>query len=64
MKDWDLTSNDLITEAIDIFGSNVVSEVRAVVELSDVDGAYSTFRDLNKWEHAECVEFLYLIDNI
>jgi hypothetical protein len=55
-------TKELLQEAIDIFGSNIVNEVKEVVELSDVDGAYTTFQDLNKWEHAECVEFLYIID--
>jgi len=59
MKDLNLTSNDLITEAIDIFGSNLVSEVRTVVDISDADGAYSHFQDIGKYNHADCVEFLY-----
>lgn len=59
MKDWDLTSNDVIADATNEFGWKIVYEVRTVVELSDPDGAYSHFQDIGKDRHAECVEFLY-----
>jgi len=59
MKDWDLTSNDVIADATAEFGWKIVYEVRTVVELSDPDGAHSHFQDIGKDRHAECVEFLY-----
>lgn len=48
-----------LEEAIEIFGSDVVAEVKEIVYLSDADGAWSLFEDMGKFEHAECVEFLY-----
>lgn len=59
MKNWDLTSNDLIAAATDVFGWKIVYEARTVAELSDPDGAYSHFQDIGKDRHAECVEFMY-----
>lgn len=56
-------NKELLEEAIEIFGNQVVYEVREVVELSDPDGAWSTFQDMGKWDHAECVEFMYLVNN-
>ena len=52
-------SNELLQEANDIYGWNIVYEVKTVVELSDPDGAYSHFQDMGRNRHAECVEFLY-----
>lgn len=51
--------NELMKEAIEIFGNDVVYEVNEIVHLSDPDGAYAMFEDMGKYEHAECVEFLY-----
>jgi hypothetical protein len=48
-----------IKEAREIFGEDVVETVITLVEVSDVDGVYSTFLDMGMDEHAECVEFLY-----
>ena len=59
MKNWDLTSNDLIAAATDEFGWKIVYEARTVAELSDPYGAYSHFQDIGKDRHAECVEFMY-----
>jgi len=50
---------DKLTQARDLFGSDVVEEVQLIVEQSDPDGAYSLLEDFGKFEHAECVEFLY-----
>jgi len=50
---------ELYEEAIKIYGQNIVYEVNEIVNISDPDGAYSMFEDLGKYEHAECVEFLY-----
>jgi hypothetical protein len=46
-------------EAIELFGRHVVSEVNTAVDMADADGAYALFEDLNMYDHAECVEFLY-----
>ena len=59
MKDWDLTSNDVIAEATAEFGWKIVYEVRTVVEISDPDGAWAHFKDIGKDRQADCVEFLY-----
>ena len=48
-----------LTEAEEIFGSDVVEKVVAVVEVSDPDGAWALFQDMGMDEHAECVEFVY-----
>jgi len=50
---------ELMQEAIEIFGWRTVYEVKTVVELSDPDGAYTLFQDTGKDRFAECVEFLY-----
>lgn len=46
-------------EAIKIYGQEIVNEVMMMVELSDADGMYTTYQDMGKDEHAECVEFMY-----
>ena len=63
MKDWALTSNDVVADAMTEFGWKIVYEVRTVVGISDPDGAYSHFQDIGKDRHAECVEFLYFNQN-
>lgn len=50
---------ELVIEANELFGSDVVSEVISAVALADADFAYSHFDDMGMFEHAECVEFLY-----
>lgn len=50
---------ELVIEANELFGSDVVSEVMMAVQLADADFAYSHFEDMGMLEHAECVEFLY-----
>lgn len=48
-----------IQEAKDTFGSDILSDVLLVVQMSDPDGAYSMFEDMGMFEHSECVEFIY-----
>jgi hypothetical protein len=48
-----------IQEARETFGEEILSEVLAVVQMSDADGAYSMFEDMGMFEHSECVEFIY-----
>ena len=50
---------ELIAEAREIFGREVVSEVIAAVEISDADCAYTTFQDMKMEDHAECVEYIF-----
>jgi hypothetical protein len=47
------------TEAIKTYGNSIVSEVEIMVDMSDADGMYTTYQDMGKDEHAECVEFMY-----
>jgi hypothetical protein len=47
-------------EAIELFGREVISEVDIAVDMADADGAYTLFEDLNMFDHADCVKFLYL----
>jgi hypothetical protein len=49
----------ILTEAEEIFGSDVVETVVALVETSDPDGAWALFKDQGMDAHAECVEFIY-----
>jgi len=46
-------------EAIENYGSTIVSEVELMVDMSDADGMYSMYQDMGQDEHAECVEFMY-----
>jgi len=52
-------SKEKRSEAIEHYGMGVVTEVELMVEMSDADGMYSTYQDMGKDEHAECVEFMY-----
>lgn len=54
-----MLTKEKIEAAIEAYGREVVAEVREIVYLSDPDGAWSMFEDMGKFEHAECVEFLY-----
>lgn len=51
--------NKIYQKAITEYGRDIVSDVVAIVNMSDPDGAYSQFQDLGMYEHAECVEFIY-----
>ena len=49
-----------INEAVNAFGVNVINDVRLIMELTDdFDAAYSSFEDMNMWDHVECLEMLY-----
>lgn len=54
-----MITREKIIEAIEIFGDDIVSEVRSLVSVSDPDGTYTMFQDMGMDDHAECVEFLY-----
>jgi len=48
-----------IQRAKEEFGEQVVAEVREVVSMSDPDGAWSTYRDFEKYDHCACIEMIY-----
>lgn len=52
-------NRELLDDAIDCYGEEVVQSVIDMVEMSDPDGAYTTFEDFGWWEYAECLELLY-----
>jgi hypothetical protein len=52
-------NDELLQEAIDAFGEDIVEEVISLVELSDPDGVYSMFLDMGMEEHYEIIEMLY-----
>jgi hypothetical protein len=54
-----MVTQEVVDEAIKIFGEDVVYQAMEVVAMSDPDGAYSMFEDLGQFEMAEAVEFLY-----
>lgn len=54
-----MVTQELVDEAIKIFGEDVVYQAMEVVAMSDPDGAYTMFEDVGQFEMAEAVEFLY-----
>jgi hypothetical protein len=54
-----MTTDNKIQDAIHEFGANIVHEVVEVVAVSDPDGAYSLFEDMDMFDHQACVEMLY-----
>lgn len=48
-----------LQRAIEEFGETIVQEVKDIVSMSDPDGAWSLFSDLEKYDHVECIEMLY-----
>lgn len=50
---------ELIAEAKQLFGSEIVNEVVSLAYLSDADSIYSFYMDMDKHDHAECTEFLF-----
>lgn len=54
-----MVTQELVDEAIKIFGEAVVYQAMEVVAMSDPDGAYTMFEDVGQFEMAEAVEFLY-----
>lgn len=51
--------NQRISEAISIYGAQIVEYVRMFVDLFDADGMFTTFNDQGMYEHAECLEMIY-----
>jgi hypothetical protein len=51
--------SELEKQAIKDFGEGVVRMVIQAVELADPDMAWATFNDMEMFEHADCIEFLY-----
>jgi hypothetical protein len=54
-----MVTQELVDEAIKIFGEDVVYQAMEVVAMSDPDGAHTMFEDVGQFEMAEAVEFLY-----
>ena len=50
---------ELLQEAIEEFGKQIVYEVTSIVEMADADGTYTMFEDMGMFDHAECVSMLY-----
>lgn len=51
--------NELVKEAIELYGRAIVHEVLQLVSLADPDGVHSMFEDLGMIDHVEVIEFLY-----
>jgi hypothetical protein len=56
-------SKELIAEAVQQYGQNIVTQVMEVVAVSDADGAFAMFEDMGYYDHAEVVELLYFDNN-
>lgn len=54
-----MLNKELIQDAIECYGKNLVSEVISLVQMADADGCYSMFQDMDMPDHAEIVEMLY-----
>lgn len=52
-------NKELIQDAIECYGKEIVSEVVSLVQMADPDGCYSMFQDMDMPDHAEVVEMLY-----
>lgn len=50
---------EAIQRAKEEFGLSIVQEVQEVVYISDPDGAWSMFRDLEKYDHCAVIEMIY-----
>lgn len=47
-------------QAVEIFGKDVVNEVVTIVNnTGEADCVFTTYEDLGKYTHMECVSFLY-----
>jgi hypothetical protein len=46
-------------EAVSLYGSDVVDMVLQLVEVSDPDGMFSQFEDMDMYDEAECVSFFF-----
>lgn len=51
--------SELEKQAVEDFGVKVVSEVLALVEVSDPDGIWAMCQDMGMEDHVSCIEFLY-----
>ncbi len=54
-----MTTDEKIQDAIHEFGADIVQYVIEIVSMSDADGAYSLFEDMDMFDHQACVEMLY-----
>jgi len=52
-------TKELIQQARQYFGDDVVIEVVSLVRMSDPDGVWSLYQDMGMEDHVECVEMLY-----
>lgn len=52
-------TKEKVKEAIQAYGNDKVAEVRQLVAISDPDGVWSLYRDMEDEEGAEIVELLY-----
>ena len=51
--------SEVLSEAAEFFGWEVVETVVGCVEAADPDGAWALFKGMGMDEHVECVEFIY-----
>jgi hypothetical protein len=51
--------DQLIKEAVEDYGTDIVNAVTMAVNMSDADIAWSMFSDMELWDHVDCIEFLY-----
>lgn len=52
-------TSEKYSEAVTLYGSNVVNTVLQLVEVSDADGIFSQFEDMGMYDEAECTSFLF-----
>ena len=51
---------NLIKEAIDLYGYEIVNQVFEIMELTNPENEYNIFNDKKMFIHSKCVELLYL----
>lgn len=56
---YTVLNQDSLTEAIEMYGKELVTEVIEMVELTDPDGAYTQYEDYGMYIHAEIVDMLF-----
>ena len=54
-----MATQEVVDEAISLWGKATVYEAMEVAEMSDADGAWSMFNDMDKFCHAQVIEFIY-----
>ena len=54
-----MATQEVVDEAISLWGKATVYEAMEVAEMSDADGAWSMFNDMGKFCHAKAIEFIY-----